>query len=393
MEGDYISIDRRLLPLSWLYGAAVRLRNLMFDIGILKQHSFNLPVIAVGNITVGGTGKTPHVEFLIELLRHDYRLAVLSRGYKRRTSGFLVANSQTTAADIGDEPFQMKQKFSDICVAVDRNRVNGIKRLTAGDVAPEVVLLDDAFQHRYVKPGLSILLTDYHRLISYDELLPAGRLREPASGRYRADIVIVTKCPKQLKPMEHRAIAKRLALYPFQKLFFTTIDYQPLRPLFGNGKHSIDLWHHNESCQQLNVLLISGIASPQQLIDDLKPLFKSLQPATFADHHQFSANDIEHLNRLFDAMPKPRIAVTTEKDAARLRLAQGISRDLSEALYVIPMSIDFMLGQKQSFNETILSYVRKNSENSLMAQGKNDSTPPDSHHPGDRSRTISFRNN
>ncbi|MGM9705137.1 MAG: tetraacyldisaccharide 4'-kinase, partial [Prevotella sp.] len=203
-EGDFIKINEWLLPLSWIYGLGVQLRNALFDIGILKSHTYDIPVISVGNITVGGTGKTPHVEYLIRLLDNKFRTAVLSRGYKRKSRGYVLADAHTRIQDIGDEPYQMKKKFGNIYVAVDRKRRNGIENLINDDATKdvEVILLDDAFQHRYVKPGMNIMLVDYHRLITYDRLLPAGRLREPQTGKSRADIVIVTKCPKDLKPME-----------------------------------------------------------------------------------------------------------------------------------------------------------------------------------------------
>ena len=193
MEGDFIKINEWLLPLSWLYGLAVKTRNQLFELGILKSRSFKTPVISVGNITVGGAGKTPHVEYLIRLLKDQHQVAVLSRGYKRKSKGFVRADADTTMREIGDEPFQMKQKFPDITIAVDRNRCHGIDLLTSGDEkeTADVILLDDAFQHRYVKPGVNILLVDYHRLIIYDKLLPAGRLREPKDGKSRADIVII----------------------------------------------------------------------------------------------------------------------------------------------------------------------------------------------------------
>ena len=217
-EGDFIKINEWLLPLSWLYGLGVRLRNWMFDIGLKKSRSFDIPVISVGNITVGGSGKTPHVEYLINLLHEKFRVAVLSRGYKRKSSGYLLADKDTTMPEIGDEPFQMKSKYKDIYVAVDKNRCHGIDRLTTDEATKDVdaILLDDAYQHRYVKPGINILLIDYHRLIIYDKLLPAGRMREPKEGTSRADIVIITKCPKDLKPMEFRVLKRALNLYPYQ---------------------------------------------------------------------------------------------------------------------------------------------------------------------------------
>ena len=237
-EGDYIKISEWLTPLSWIYGLAVGVRNKLFDFGILKQKAFDLPVISVGNITVGGSGKTPHVEYLIELLKDKVKTAVLSRGYKRHTKGYILADNNSTTEDIGDEPFQMKRKFDNIYVAVDSKRRHGIERLISDNDTKDtdVVLLDDAFQHRYVKPGINILLVDYHRLIIYDNLLPAGRLREPMSGKKRADMVIITKCPKDLKPMEFRVLTKAMDLFPYQDLYFTTIDYIRLKKVFGNNE-------------------------------------------------------------------------------------------------------------------------------------------------------------
>ena len=231
MEGDLIYINKKLRPLSWLYGLGVGFRNMLFEAGILKSQTYATPVISVGNITVGGTGKTPHVEYLIRLLKDKTNLAVLSRGYKRKSRGFLLADNDSTMYDIGDEPFQIKQKFPDITVAVDKKRTRGISRLINGEAGKDidVILLDDAFQHRYVRAGISILLVDYHRLIIYDELLPSGRLREPVGSKDRADIVIVTKCPPDIKPMDYRVITKAMALYPYQQLYFSTHEYRPRR--------------------------------------------------------------------------------------------------------------------------------------------------------------------
>ena len=258
-EGDLIKINEWLTPLSWLYGMAVRLRNWLFDVGIKRSKTFSLPVISVGNITVGGSGKTPHVEYLIRLLHDKMKIAVLSRGYKRKSSGYVLATEETTMPEIGDEPFQMHQKFSDIYVAVDAKRVRGIERLQSDEETKDVdvVLLDDAFQHRYVKPGINILLVDYHRLIIYDKMLPAGRLREPLSGKNRADIVIVTKCPKDLRPMEFRVLTKAMSLYPFQKLYFTCIDYDDAKGLFCDKTLPL------HELKQQHAMLLTGIARPQ----------------------------------------------------------------------------------------------------------------------------------
>ena len=391
MEGDFIKINKNLLPLSWFYGLGVGFRNLLFEMGVLKEHAYRTPVIAVGNITVGGTGKTPHVEYLVRLLKAKAHVAVLSRGYKRKTRGFLLATPQTPIQDIGDEPCQMKRKFPDVEVAVDAKRTRGIDMLTEGNVtekAVDVILLDDAFQHRYVKPGINILLVDYHRLIIYDKLLPAGRLREPVKGKDRADIVIVTKCPKTLNPMEYRVLTKQMHLYPYQQLYFTTIGYDALQPLFNDRAPAMAL----EKLDDKQVLLLTGIASPDQMVLDLQPYAAGITPLTYRDHHQFKPKDVKRINEAFAALPSPKVIITTEKDATRLRVVEGLSDEVRKALYVLPVRIQFMLEGEESFNEKIIGYVRKNSRNSILAQSKDDHKPKDGDHSGDRPRTIVFRN-
>ena len=389
VEGDFIKINEWLLPLSWLYGLGVKFRNMLFEIGILRSESFDVPVISVGNITVGGTGKTPHVEYLIELLKDKAKVAVLSRGYKRRTRGFVIADDNATAKTIGDEPLQMKRKYGDdITVAVDRKRCHGIRQLISDEDGIDVILLDDAFQHRYVKPGVNILLVDYHRLIIYDKLLPAGRLREPLSGKNRADIVIVTKCPHDLKPMEFRVITKAMNLYPFQRLFFTCLEYRNITPVFGSGEQSLD--SIGKDC---HILLLTGIASPQQMIEDLSPRCPHITPLTFGDHHTFTSSDVARINNEFAALPHPKMIITTEKDATRLIAVEGLSEEVRGAMFALPVKIRFMLGQEESFNEKIIGYVRKNSRNSILAKAKDDNKSRNGNNLRDRSRTISFRNN
>ena len=388
MEGDFIKINQWLLPLSKLYGFAVSLRNTMFNIGLLKSRAFDIPVISVGNITVGGTGKTPHVEYLIRLLHDTFHVAVLSRGYKRASKGYIKATPQSTMPEIGDEPYQMKQKFPDITVAVDKDRCHGIEQLMANDQQLDVVLLDDAFQHRYVKPGINILLVDYHRLIIYDELLPAGRLREPLEGKDRADIVIITKCPKDLKPMEYRVVTKAMNLYPYQQLYFTTIDYDRLQPLFHREQAEKEL----HELADVHVLLLTGIGSPEQVQHDLQPYAPHLTTLTFADHHVFNDKDVQLINETFEALPSPSIIVTTEKDATRLQKAEGLSEHVRANLFILPIRICFMQEQGESFNNYIINYVHKNSRNSILVKAKDDSKPQDSHRAGNRPRTISFRN-
>lgn len=387
MEGDFIKKNHWLKPLSYLYGLAVNTRNLMFEMGILKSRAFDVPVIAVGNITVGGTGKTPHIEYLVRTLKAKYNVAVLSRGYKRKSKGFIVADENSTALDIGDEPFQIKKKFPNITVAVDKNRCHGIDMLEERDKNMDVVLLDDAYQHRYVKPGVNILLVDYHRLIIYDELLPVGRLREPISGKNRADIVIVTKCPKTLKPMEFRIINKAMDLYPYQQLFFTTIEYNSMVPLFRKGnEESLDM------LKGMNVLALSAIASPEQLKHDLTPHCGHLEQLIYRDHHHFKKKDLQYINETFAAMKEPKCVVTTEKDASRLINKEGLSDEVRKNIYILPIKVSFMLGQEEDFNNYIIDYVHKNSRNSILAKGKDDNKSNNSNSAGNRTRTISFRN-
>lgn len=380
MEGDLIKIHEWLLPLSWLYGLGVGFRNKLFDIGILSQKAYDIPIISVGNITVGGTGKTPHVEYLVRMLDGVVKVAVLSRGYKRKTKGYVLADRTSLPLEIGDEPFQIKHKFPNIYVAVDGNRREGIDRLTHDESTKDVdvILLDDAFQHRYVKPGINILLVDYHRLIIYDKLLPAGRLREPLSGKRRADIVIVTKCPKDLKPMEIRVLTKALDLYPYQKLYFTYIDYDKEAMEKVKGK---------------NVLLLTGIGSPKQMENDLKGCCLSVSPMAYADHHTFRKRDVEKISKMFSSMATPKVIVTTEKDAARLQEINELGEEIMANIIVLPIRVRFMLGQGELFNEKIISYVRKNSRNSILVKDKDARASHDSNNLGNRPGTISFRDN
>ena len=372
MEGDHIKINEFLRPLSWIYGLVVGIRNMMFDCGLLHSESFDIPVISVGNLTVGGTGKTPHSEYLMKLLQGKFQIGLLSRGYKRKTRGFLLANADTTMPEIGDEPYQMKQKFPGIHIAVDKNRRRGIHKLADDEnIKPttDVIILDDAYQHRYVTPGINILLMDYHRLICFDALLPAGRLREHQFNKRRADIVIVTKCPKSITPMEKRGISRSLELYPWQKLFFSTFKYGKLYNLFDPSQPQFELEQLKET--RPSVLLLTGIGSPEQMEYDLSQYttFKSLN---FSDHHTFKKKDIRQIENAFsDLSGENRLIITTEKDATRLMQCDGISDEVRKSLYVLPVEVAIM-NDEEYFNETIIGYVRKNSRNSTLLKRKND---------------------
>ena len=369
MEGNYIKIHDILRPLSWLYGFGVSIRNVLFDYGIMPHESFDVPVISVGNITVGGTGKTPHIEYLIRLLEKKYKVAVLSRGYKRKTRGYKLADLHTPMEQIGDEPFQIRQKFRDIYVAVDANRRRGIHRLCedAATADTEVVLLDDAYQHRYVTPGINILLVDYHRLITEDALLPAGRLREPESAKERANIVIITKCPTDIKPMDFRVLTKTMNLRPYQQLFFTCLKYSKMRPIFKHDEEvSLD------SIGNRPILLVTGIASPKQMLSDLGQYSKNISILEFPDHHYFNKKDIEAIRNKFCEINKNNDAfiVTTEKDTVRLMSIKDIPQDVADNLYMLPVEVEFMLDKEELFNDNIIGHVRKNSRNSILHKGK-----------------------
>ena len=368
MEGNLIHINRGLLPLAWIYGFVVGLRNKLFDCGILESRSYPIPTISVGNLTVGGTGKTPHIEYLIRLLGKKYQVAVLSRGYKRESKGYVLANVDTPMEEIGDEPWQMKQKFPDVRVAVDSNRRRGIERLLSEKETSctEVILLDDAFQHRHIKPGCNILLIDYSRMITLDELIPAGRLREPYSGKERADIVIVTKCPQDLQPIDYRMVEEGLRLRPYQELFFSGIRYGNLVNMTGDRMMYLKelKWH--------NILLLTGIGNPHLMETDMKSYARSVEAMAFSDHHRFTHEDIIQISSRLGTMPEDSIIVTTEKDIARLMNRTDIPQALGARIWVIPIQIKILQDKQTFFNDKITGYVQENSRNHRMAESQDD---------------------
>ena len=359
MEGDFIKINEWLLPLSWLYGVSSDLRNLLFNAGILSSKTYSIPVISVGNITAGGTGKTPHIEYLIRLLSKNHKVAVLSRGYKRRSSGFVLAQTDTPMEKIGDEPWQIKEKFPEVYVAVDSNRRRGIERLMSDEKTNDVqiILLDDAYQHRYVNPRLNILLIDYHRMITEDQLLPAGRLRERVSNKIRANMVIVTKCPRNLTPIGYRVVQQALHLKPFQSLFFSTFKYGNLKKLFGVGEIPLEQIRKDS----MHVLLVTGIGNPQQMEQDMRKFAQYVTPLSYSDHHYFTPKDVEDINKAALKMPKPMIVVTTEKDAPRLKNMQGFNEVVRENMFVFPIEIEILKDKETTLKEQIINYVHKNS--------------------------------
>ena len=368
MESDLTQIRRWLMPLSWLYGVGVDIRNALFDMGVLPSVSYDIPIINVGNITVGGTGKTPHVEYLIRLLSGRYRVAVLSRGYKRKTRGYILSTVATTMEEIGDEPWQIKQKFPEVYVAVDANRRHGIERLMKDEATKDVqvILLDDAYQHRYVKAGQNILLVDYHRIISDDCLLPAGCLRERASASRRASTVIVTKCPQHITAMGFRVILSALNLRPYQHLFFSTFTYGTMHMLWGDGTMKPDMLRKDN----IHVLLLTGIGNPRQMEQDVRRFAQHITSLAFPDHHYYTKRDAEAIQQALSALPKPRVIITTEKDAARLRHLEGLSEEVRQNTYVLPIEVGIMRDEKDKFDKTIIDYVQENTSNSIVAPRK-----------------------
>jgi tetraacyldisaccharide 4'-kinase len=328
-----------LFPFAILYGTVAAIRNFLYDKGIYKSYTFSVPVIAVGNLSTGGTGKTPQIEYLIRLLSTDYKIATLSRGYKRKSKGFVLGNADSDAAMLGDEPYQFFKKFPEIKVAVDANRKNGIQQLLKLSPKPEIILLDDAYQHRRVKAGLYILLTAYGDIYADDYILPAGNLREGRSGAKRAAVIVVTKCPPNISLHEREEIIKKLNPKPGQHVYFTFIEYDD-KVYSETG--SLDA----AKLKLQNKLLVAGIAKPQ-------PFFAYLEGGndvslTYPDHYNFSENDIVDIkSKLQD-----KIMVTTEKDYVRLE-----GKLPGEKLFYLPIKSSFIAGSN-NFDNAILDFVK-----------------------------------
>ncbi|MEE4000493.1 tetraacyldisaccharide 4'-kinase [Tenacibaculum sp. FZY0031] len=334
-----------LFPFAVLYDVITRVRNWFFTIGILKSTSFEIPVIAVGNLSVGGTGKSPQIEYLIRLLNDKYRMAVLSRGYKRKTEGFQLVNDTHTAEDVGDEPLQFYKKFKKvITVAVDADRTNGIQQLLQQNNPPEVVLLDDAYQHRKVTASSYILLTKYNDLFVDDFVLPTGNLRESRRGAKRATMIVVTKCPENLSKSTQEKIVRKLNPKSYQKVFFTTIAYD--ESLKGTNELTID------DLQDKEALLITGIANPTPLLNFLKEKKVSFKHLNFPDHHNFTQQDILKIEKAFNELPsEQKIMLTTEKDYMRL---EGKVNPLN---YISIKS--HFISEEKAFNSLVLSEIKK----------------------------------
>jgi tetraacyldisaccharide 4'-kinase len=350
-----------LYPISAIYGLIISIRNFLYDYKLFKSTEFEIPVISIGNITVGGTGKTPHTEYLVNLLRKQFIVTTISRGYKRKTKGYQEVQVDSLASAIGDEPLQIKTKFSDIQVIVDEKRVHAIKKIQVQDAAelPDVILLDDGFQHRSVSPGINILLIDFNRPIDKDQLLPVGRLREARWQMRRANMIIYTKCPQEISPITRRIIMKDVNLRPYQNLFFTTMVYQPLTPVFPDS--AIDT--PKLASDAVSVLLVTGIANPEHLRKYLSNFSDDISDLKFPDHHNFNTSNIQQIEQKFAAMgSENKIIITTEKDSMRLK-DMDLSSELKEHLFYIPLKIKFLDSEGKNFDEKIVTYVRENKSN------------------------------
>jgi tetraacyldisaccharide 4'-kinase len=349
-----------LLPFSLLYGSAVLIRNWLYDVNLFHTTRFKIPTISVGNITVGGTGKTPHVEYLIRQLKPHYHLAVLSRGYKRKTKNFVLASENSGVAEIGDEPLQIKQKFPDVPVAVESDRVLGVQRLM--EVFPDLqtVLLDDAYQHRSIAAHLSVLLVDYTRPVFQDVLLPAGNLREPQHNICRANIILVTKCPESLSVSEREKFISRLRPRAHQQVFFTCYTYGAPVPVFVETKNRTSPSDPDDHLPSgSSVLLVTGIANPAPLKKYLAGIFDIRKELDFPDHHNFNLNDFKLIHQTFESIEATdKLILVTEKDAVRIRESEFHNSPFSNRIYYIPVEVKFLANCEEPFLKIVFEALR-----------------------------------
>jgi len=340
-----------LSPVSLLYGAGVGFRNLMYRTGLLKGIEFDLPVISVGNLSVGGAGKTPHIEYLVRLLNGYLEVATLSRGYKRKTKGFLLAKADMTAEQVGDEPLQFKRKFPEMTVAVCESRAFGIPEIMSRHPDTQVVLLDDAFQHRSVKPGLNIMLTEFLHPFTRDYLLPSGRLREWRAAYERADYIIVSKCPRRMEPEQQHAMIEEIKPQDHQRLYFSYYDYGRPYYLF-NPRYQLKLE------PDLDVLLICAIARTEYLTDYLEEQVGSVQVQEYEDHHFFTKYDVGQLKANFDRLESnKKVILTTEKDAMRLEMHRSFMLENDMPIFALPVEVKFHFGDAERFDTDVKEFL------------------------------------
>jgi len=349
-----------LYPVSLIYGLVINIRNTLFDLKILKSKSFDIPVISVGNITVGGTGKTPVTELIIRAL-HNYNLAVLSRGYKRNTKGFILAENTSTVEQIGDEPFQIKQKFPNIYVAVDEKRVHGIEELQKTDIELDLIILDDAFQHRKVIPGFSILIIDYTQAFSEDHFLPYGRLRDNPNERHRANTILITKAPKNIKPIDMRIMATNLELKAYQTLYFSSIKYNKLLSVYDSGEQKATIQSLKD--KNYSVILITGIGNFKPILSYCEELVIEVMHIKFADHHKYTEKDISNISEKFNSLNSGnRVILTTEKDAVKIKDITCNNIEMKNNFFYCPIEIEILNNEKEDFEKQIINFVKKGEE-------------------------------
>lgn len=339
-----------LYPMSRLYGAVVYARNKFFDWGVLSQCTFDVPVVVVGNLSVGGTGKTPHVEYIVELLRYKYNIGVVSRGYKRQTKGFVMATASSTPNQIGDEPYQIFRKFGrDVSVAVCENRVEGINELLQINPDINLIVLDDAFQHRYVKPTVSVVITEFSRPVFNDDLLPYGRLRESRGALSRADIVVVSKCPEVPKGVDLMLYERNLDLFPYQRVFFSKFEYGSLVPVFPSMAPAIPPSLHFLSDRDM-VLIVAGIGNPKPFVKHIRRYKARVWINIFPDHHNFNKRDFAVIVKRFETMRgNTKFIVTTEKDAVRMVANPDFPNELKPFIYYLPVKVNILKNEADAF--------------------------------------------
>ena len=345
-----------LFPFSLIYGLILSLRNKLYDWNIFKSTSFSTPIISVGNLSLGGTGKTPHIEYLINLLSPNLKIATLSRGYKRKTKGFFLSNENSTIEDIGDEPLQYRLKFKKLIVAVDEKRVNGIEEIKRIHPETEVILLDDAYQHRSLNPGINILITEFNKLYCNDYVIPSGKLREFKNGSKRADIIIVSKSPNTLSSAKRSHVIKELNPESNQSVYFSFIKYGMIKAFTSKAKEIV--------CSKGDLLLLTGIAKPEPLVEKLTQEFNSIEHIKYSDHHSFTDLDIFNIkDRYQNIESNNKIIITTEKDIMRLSLPSIFKQIQDIPIFYIPIEICFHINDKKEFDKKILDYVATNSRN------------------------------
>lgn len=337
-----------LLPFSLLYGLVIIIRNFLYNKKIFHVASFNLPIICVGNLSLGGTGKSPMVEYLLQLLHDKYKTASLSRGYKRKTKGYALANAQANALDIGDEPMQFHTKFPDVAVAVGEERLVAVAQLLQDKPGTEVIIMDDAFQHRAIKAGLNILLTVYNDLYIDDFFFPTGDLRDQKKSAERADIIIITKCALNLTEAEKENITGKINPAENQQIFFTGIQYQMPYHIITNHTRPVSL---NDE-----VLLVYGIANAQPLKEYISDNCAAYEELAYSDHHIFSIDDLKDIKKKLNKIQSPnKLIITTEKDAVRfLKFKEQL---LNIPLYVLPLKPFFLFNEAEAFNVTITAFI------------------------------------